>query len=317
MKSRIKPPIESPDMPYACHNRKASEEARELTVPQYKTALTPPSWPGEMAPDTAAERKLARAEDLLEEVDRREQMLATQIKAHQHCAAQLAEDRALLEAERVNHAKKVRLTEEALNRMREQLALESQTLDEKSRSHQTGADHKDDHIAERAASQDPQGGEGLKRVVNPASDAAPLLSRLAKQAADFAALADTVTELQRLLAEERAEHEVMARSQMDELHKRQEALAQRESEMDKRINVLNADRQSLARAQEEFATARRETAEWQLKRETIETDLAEREKALALNTEKLEAREMALKEEGLAFDERQRKIRAALSSLME
>jgi hypothetical protein len=316
MKSRIKPPIESPDMPYACHNRKASEEARELTVPQYKTALTPPSWPGGMAPDTAAERKLARAEDLLEEVDRREQMLATQIKAHQHCAAQLAEERALLEAERVNHAKKVRLTEEALNRMREQLALESQTLDEKKRSHQTGADHKDEHIAD-GASRNPQSAEELKRVVNPASDAAPLLSRLAKQAADFAALADTVTELQRQLAEERAEHEVMVRSQMDELHKRQEALAQRESEMDKRINDLNADRQSLARAQEEFAAARRENAEWQLKRETIETDLAEREKALALNTEKLEAREMALNEEGLAFDERQRKIRSALSNLME
>jgi hypothetical protein len=316
MKSRIKPPIESPDMPYACHNRKASEEARELTVPQYKTALTPPSWPGGMAPDTAAERKLARAEDLLEEVDRREQILATQIKAHQHCAAQLAEERALLEAERVNDAKKVRLAEEALNRMREQLALESQTLDEKSRSHQTGANHKDEHIAD-GVSRNPQGAEEVKRVINPASDAAPLLSRLAKQAADFAALADTVTELQRQLAEERAEHEVMARSRMDELHKRQEAMAQRESEMDKRINDLNADRQSLARAQEEFAAARRENAEWQLKRETIETDLAEREQALALNTEKLEARAMALKEEGLAFDDRQRKIRAALSSLME
>src|SRR5687767_1580560 len=102
MKSRILPPIESTDTPYTSDKRRAGEESRELTLPEYKTSLTPPSWPTAAASDSA-ERKLARAEMALEDVARREHILATQIKAHRHCALQLAEERALLEAERINH----------------------------------------------------------------------------------------------------------------------------------------------------------------------------------------------------------------------
>src|SRR5829696_3791058 len=128
MKSRTMPPIESSDTPYACSMRNASED-RALTPPQYKTSLTPPSWPTGLASDSAAEQKLARAELSLDDVARREQILLVQIKAHRHCTAELAEERALFEAEQANHAKKVKQAEEALIRMRAQLALESQTLE--------------------------------------------------------------------------------------------------------------------------------------------------------------------------------------------
>src|SRR5687767_2140654 len=89
--------LESPDTPYSCNKRKARPEDAP-TTPQYKTSLTPPSWPTDLQSDVAADRKLARAETAMAEVARREQVLATQVKAHHSGVAQLAEERALLEA---------------------------------------------------------------------------------------------------------------------------------------------------------------------------------------------------------------------------
>ena len=65
-----------------------------------------------------------RAQAALDEVARREQVLANQVKAHRECIAQLAEERALLEAERNEHTKKVKLAEEVIARMREELTLD-------------------------------------------------------------------------------------------------------------------------------------------------------------------------------------------------
>jgi chromosome segregation ATPase len=297
MKSRIRPPIESTDAPYTCAKGKSEHDGRELKLPHYKTSLTPPSWPTELASEV--ERKLAQAEEVLEDVARREQVLAAQVNAHRHWIAELAEERALFDGERKNHAKQVKQAEEALNRMREELALKSQTLELR---RQADVDHRPASAPSAApietegswTPQEAQGADGSERVVGPVPDAVPLLSRLAKQAADFASLAHTVTELQRHLAGERTGHDAMARSQMDELRKREEALVQRESETDKRINELTADRESLARAQEEFAIANRENAERQLKFQATETDLAARENALALRTGKLREEEARL-----------------------
>src|SRR5688500_1675528 len=103
MKSRIVRPLESPDEPYMCDKATARARARELSLAEYKTSLTPPSWPAEAAADTTADRRLVRTETALDEVARREQVLAMQVKAHRDCVAQLAEERALLEAERNEH----------------------------------------------------------------------------------------------------------------------------------------------------------------------------------------------------------------------
>jgi hypothetical protein len=276
MKSRILPPLESPDAPYAFESRKPGPENRE---PKYKPSLTPPSWPAESAPETAVERRVARAERLLEDITAREQALATQLKEHCHSVAQLAEERALFDAERINHAKNVKSAEEALTRMREKLALDSQALEERQK-----------------------GGAGQSHAAEN-SDAAPLLSRLAKQAADFSSLVQTVSELQRQLDEERAGREERARSQRDQFRQREEALLQRESEADKRIKQLAADGDRLACAQEEFVLAKKENAELQLKLETGEKNLI--------------AREKVLEEKRRDFDERLRNFRESFSKLIE
>jgi len=283
---------------------------------------------------------LARAEMASEDVARREQILADQVKAHRECVAELAEERALFEAERISHAKNVRLAEEALIRMREKLALGSQELEEKRKSNEA-----DQHeTAGPGRPQDPQGAVESERVGNPPPDAGQFLSRLAKQAADFAALAETVTELQQQLSSERAQHEVTAGSRMKELHEREAALEQCESEANKRINAatlqINGDRENLARSQEELAVAKRELSELLLKLEQQSSELAKREatleqagkeadllrqQALELRNERLaleskvaalEARETALEEKRLALDECRRKFRETFSSLM-
>src|SRR5688572_14413056 len=102
MKSRTMRPLESPDTPYiARSSRNSREEHREGTLPQFKPSLTPPLKPTELPPNPAAERNRVRAETAQEDVARREQILS------------LAEERALLEAERRNRAKDVKLAGEA------------------------------------------------------------------------------------------------------------------------------------------------------------------------------------------------------------
>lgn len=285
--------LESPDTPYSCNKRKAREEEAPMES-QYKTSLTPPSWPTDLQADVAADRKLARAETAMAEIARREQILATQVKAHHSGVAQLAEERALLEAERIEHAKKVKLADDALARVREQLALEAEALEAKRRS-QSEADAQREAAlradVEARTAQKPQGADGSGRAGNSAPDAGQLLSQLAMQAADFAALTETVTAMQRQLAEERTEHAATTKSTMDELCRREEALAQREAEADKRINAamlqLDSDLQNLETVKAEFTAAKREHAEWQLKLEATEAEVAKREKELALDSAKL------------------------------
>ena len=65
MKTRIVRPLESPDEPYMADKITARARAHELSMSQYKTSLTPPSWPAEMASESTADRKLARAETAL------------------------------------------------------------------------------------------------------------------------------------------------------------------------------------------------------------------------------------------------------------
>jgi hypothetical protein len=276
--------LESPDTPYSCNKRKARPEEMP-TVSQYKTSLTPPSWPSDLQSDVAADRKLARAEAALAEIAQREQVLATQVKAHQSSLAQLAEERALLEAERIEHAKKVKQGEDALARTREQLALESEALEARRKSQ---AEMEAERQAALKAEAEARAAQKPGRSV---SDAGELLSQLATQAAEFAALTGTVTSLQHQLAEERTEHAAAAKSAMDELHGREEALAQREAEADKRIGAamaqLDVDLQNLERVKVEFAAAKREHAEWQLKLEATEAEVTKREKEVALDAAKL------------------------------
>src|SRR5688572_2929117 len=252
MKSRILRPIESPDEPYMSDKRKARAQAVELSMAQYKTSLTPPSWPNDSAPDAVADRKLAQAETALDEVTQREQTLANQIKAHRQCVAQLAEERALLDAERIEHEKKVKLTEDTLLRTRDELALESEKL-ARQRESLDAAKQESARLATEA---------GLRKADR---DANQFLPQLAKQAADLAALTETVAKVQQKLAQARAEHDATAKTRMEELGKREEALAQRESEAEKRFNTTTAqhetDLQSLERAQTEFAAAKKQHAE--------------------------------------------------------
>lgn len=293
-------------MPYAsASRRKAGEANREPALSQYKTSLTPPNWPTELAPGSAVERKLARVEMVLEDVARREEILAVQVNAHRRGVAELAEERALWEAERTAHAEKVKLAEEALIRMREELALERQKVEDQAKSFQAAVEPGDRHAAADPKSaqietnrarplQDRQGAEASERAENSAPAVGELLSRLAKQAGDFAALAGTVMELQRQLTEERTRHEELGA----ELRKRDEALAQRESEAAQQFNAatlqLNADRENLARAQEAVAVTKKDLADLQQKLESTETDLAKREKAHALKIEKFREEETTL-----------------------
>lgn len=305
MKSRTMPPIESPDTPYAAASRrKAGEANREPAIPPYKTSLTPPNWPTELAPGSAVERKLARVEMVLEDVARREEILAAQINAHRRSVAELAEERARWDAQRSAHAEKVKLAEETLIRMREELALERQKVEDQAKRTHAGVEPGDGHEAADAKAaheansshtpQDYPGAQASERVENPAPEVGELLSRLAKQAGDFAVMAGTVMEMQRQLTGERTRHEELG----VELRQRDEALAQRESESAQQLNAatqqLNADRESLARAQEAFAVAKKDHAELQQKLEATEADLGRREKAHALKTEKLHEEEAAL-----------------------
>ena len=301
MKSRVRP-LESPDQPYMSDKVTARARARELSLSEYKTSLTPPSWPAEATADATADRKLARAETALDEVARREQVLAMQVKAHRDCVAQLAEERALLDAERNEHAKKVKLAEDALARRREELSLESENLIQQHKSLDAArqeAARIATEVVRRHAEKSPE------RVGHPAPDAGKLLPQLAKQAADFAALTETVTRVQQELVQARAEHDATVTTQMDDLRKRGAALAQRESEAEKRINTatlqLDADLQRLERAQMEFAAAERKHAEWQLKLEATELDVAKREKELALNSAKLNEEQARLIAKGNAI----------------
>src|SRR5688500_4015099 len=226
MKSRVRP-LESPDQPYMSDKLTARARARELSLAEYKTSLTPPSWPAEAAADATADRNLARAETALDEVARREQVLAMQVKAQRDCLAQLAEERALLDAERNEHAKKVKLAEDALARNREELSLELKNLTEQRESLDAArqeAARIATEVARRHAEKPPE------RVRPPAPDAGKLLPQLAKQAAEFAALTETVTRVQQELARDRAEHDATVTTRMDELRGREASLAQRESE---------------------------------------------------------------------------------------
>ena len=337
MKSRTKPPIESLDTSYTPNVR--AREEKEVTHSQFKISMTPPPWPAELSSDSAVERRLARAEMTLDDVARREQMLSAQVKAHRHCVAELAEERALLEAERRTHAQQVKQAEETLIRMREQLALESQKLEEKRKRDEA------DQV-ETAGSRSPQDPQGaVASGTSPASGAGELFCRLAKQAADFAALTETVKEIQGQFSAERTRHEVTARSQMEQLRERESALAQRESEASKRISAatlqLHGDRETLVRAQEEFVVAKRELAESLLKLEQRSSELAKREatleragreadelrqQAVGLRNERLaleskvaalDARETALEEKRLAFGECLRKFRETFSDFNE
>ena len=181
MKSRTMPPLESPDTPYAASRRKAGEANREPALSQYKTSLTPPNWPTESAPGSAVERKLARVEMVLEDVARREEILAVQVNAHRRSVAELAEERALLEAERTAHAEKVKLAEEAMIRMREELALEKQKVEDQAKSSQAGVEPGDGHAAAEPKpaqietnsdrlSQDRQGAPASERIENAAPE---------------------------------------------------------------------------------------------------------------------------------------------------
>jgi chromosome segregation ATPase len=263
MKSRARPPIESPETSYT-PNVRANDD-------QYKTSLSRPSWPKELPSDATLERKLVRAEMALDDVARREQILAGQVKSHRECVAELAEERALFDAERAAHAKKVKLAEDALFRMREQLALD------------VAADQENGTEGSRT-----QGAKGAaeSEIAGSSAPDAQFLSRLTKQAADFAVLAQTVTELQRQLSEERTRHEETVKTETGKLNEREAALAQRASEASKRFDAatlqLNTDRESLTRAQEEFAVAKKEFAESQLKLEAATAKLRGEIDALAL-----------------------------------
>src|SRR5688500_16274966 len=98
------------------------------STPPHSTSSKPfgsqPGWGNASVPPWASEPERA-----MNDVARREQFLAVQLKAHRLCAAQLAEDRARFEAERA--AATARAAEDAAARMREELAAERQAFERK------------------------------------------------------------------------------------------------------------------------------------------------------------------------------------------
>jgi hypothetical protein len=87
--------------------------------PSYQGSGTKPGFGNGSAPPYAADPERA-----LNDLARREQILAVQVKAHRFCIAQLEDERARFEAERATGA--ARATDEAKARAREELARQLQ-----------------------------------------------------------------------------------------------------------------------------------------------------------------------------------------------
>src|SRR5688572_21626812 len=190
----------------------------------------------------------------LDELARREQILAVQVKAHRFCISQLADERARFEAER--NAANARMAEAAVARAREELAQDRQALTNWKTNESAALEQQHAELARRAAKLEevrlhleaeqqrilstPPPASTSTRAPMPGGDASPLLGELAKKAVDFAAMVDVVTDMQRELAEARSTHEAMNKRHVEALQQREDAVAEREKEVTERLTTAEA-----------------------------------------------------------------------------
>ena len=237
----------------------------------------------------------------LDELARREQILAVQVKAHRFCISQLADDRARFEAER--DAATARMAEAAMARAREELAQERQALTQWKTNESAALEQQHAELVRRDAElqefrlhleaeqqrilSSPPPASTSTRAPMPGADAAPLLGELAKKAVDFAAMVDVVTDMQRQLAEARSTHEAMNKRHADALQQREDALTEREKDDAERFAAAEAqlamERQQLLEAKQEVARMEQEYKErrTELVRRQAEVSSAEQENVAA------------------------------------
>lgn len=254
--------------------------------------------------DAIAQRRHDESEKALNDVIRREQILAVQLKAHRHCAAQLADERARFEAERA--ASTAHAADEALARAREELTLERQAFARWTKSESAELDRRKEVLARREAEIEnartqveaerqrsvnlPAAQGSSSGLAEPGADTYRLLADMAKRAVDFAAMVEAVTHTQRKLDEARSGHEAMVARHLEEMGEREAGLAERETAAAGRIHAaevqLDAQRQLVVQAQQELAAREAKLAASQRVVEAAEARLANQERAQRENVDK-------------------------------
>jgi chromosome segregation ATPase len=286
--------------------------------------------------DPAAQRQHAETEKALNDVIRREHILAVQLKAHRHCAAQLAEERARFEAERA--ASTAHAADEALAQAREELERERVAFVRWTKNEAAELERRKEVLARREAEienartqleRERQRNASLPapevvagRVAEPDADTHRILEDLARRAVDFAALVEAVTHTRRKLDEARSGHEAMVQRHLEEMREREDGVAARESAAAGKIQAaeaeLEAQRRLLGQAQEDIAAREGKLTELQRELEASEVRLGDGEKLqretaekLAQETARLETTRKAL----LAEEERLRQRQSELDRL--